>query len=99
MKSYLISDNRDTYVGLRMAGIEGEYLQNIENAEMVFKTAVSSGYGIIFLTEKIYVKIKEKVIEYKEKNSIPLITVIPDRHGFDESKEKITNYIKESIGL
>jgi V/A-type H+-transporting ATPase subunit F len=99
MKSYLISDNRDTYVGLRLAGIEGAYVQNIESAKAVFLDAASKDYGIILLTEKIYHRIKEEVIMHKEKNDLPLITVIPDRHGYDNNKEKITNYIKESIGL
>ncbi|HAE61487.1 MAG TPA: ATPase [Eubacteriaceae bacterium] len=99
MKSYLISDNRDTQVGLRLAGIEGAYVQDLDNAKSVFFQALNNNYGIIFLTEKIYHAIKEDVIFHKEKSSLPLITVIPDRHGYDNNKDKITDYIKESIGL
>jgi V/A-type H+-transporting ATPase subunit F len=98
MKSYFISDNRDTYVGLRLAGMAGEYLENLEEAAAAFKLAVEQPYGIVFITEKVYKKAKEQVIAYKEKHPLPLITVIPDRHGF-EDKESITEYIKGSIGL
>lgn len=98
MKSYFISDNRDTYVGLRLAGMDGVYLENLENALTEFQTATTQSYGILLLTEKIYRKIKEPVIAYKEKHTMPLVTIIPDRHGFEE-KENITDYIKGSIGL
>ena len=98
MKSYFISDNRDTYVGLRLAGMDGVYLQNLEEALAAFQQATAASYGILLLTEKIYRKIKEPVITYKEKHAMPLITIIPDRHGFEE-KENITDYIKGSIGL
>ncbi|QSX08329.1 V-type ATP synthase subunit F [Alkalibacter rhizosphaerae] len=98
MKSYFISDNRDTYVGLRLAGMAGEYLQNLEEAASAFKQAVEQPYGMLFITEKVYNKTKNQVIAYKERHALPLVTVIPDRHGYEE-KESITDYIKDSIGL
>ncbi|NTW72202.1 MAG: ATPase [Eubacteriaceae bacterium] len=99
MKSYLLSDNRDTYLGMKLAGIDGKYIQNKEDIKGEFKEVLSRDYGIILLTEKIYHEIKEEVLIIKTKMKIPLITVIPDRHGYDNNKEKITSYIKESIGL
>lgn len=99
MKSFLLSDNRDTYIGLKLVGIDGVYLQKGDDILKVYKNAISEEYGIIFLTEKIYHEIKEEVIKTKTTRKIPLITVIPDRHGYANDKEKITSYIKESIGL
>lgn len=99
MKSFLLSDNRDTYIGLKLVGIDGVYLQKGDDVLKAYKVALSEEYGIIFLTEKIYKEIKEEVIRTKTTRKMPLITVIPDRYGYTNEKDKITNYIKESIGL
>lgn len=99
MRSYLLSDNRDTYLGMKLAGIEGIYIEDKDNSLDLFKEALKRDYGIIFLTEKIYSHIKNQVIEAKSQNPTPLITVIPDRYGFNNERNRITDYIKESIGL
>lgn len=99
MRSFLLSDNRDTYLGLKLARIDGVYLQKEDDILSVYKKALSEGYEIIFITEKVYQAIKEEVIKTKTNKKIPLITVIPDRHGYSDEEGKITNYIKESIGL
>ncbi len=99
MKSFLLSENRDTYLTMKLTGIDGIYIQNKKDILEVYKKALLGGYGIIFITEKIYQAIKEEVIKTKTTTKVPLITVIPDRHGYANNKEKITNYIKESIGL
>lgn len=100
MKSFLISDNRDTYVGLKLAGIRGvivhdkdEILQELE------KTLKNKEIGIIIITELILEKVKDKIMELKSKLEYPLIVVIPDRHGFKHEGDFITRYIQESIGL
>ena len=99
MKSFLISGNRDTYLGLKLAGIDGVYVKESDQVLVEFKKALLGGYGIILITENIYQSIKEEVIMAKTTVKVPLITVIPDRHGYDDKKERITNYIKDSIGL
>ncbi|MGL4282558.1 MAG: V-type ATP synthase subunit F, partial [Eubacterium aggregans] len=55
--------------------------------------------GIIYLTEKAYLKIEDLVLESKRKNLFPLITIIPDRYGYERQQGVITQYIKESVGL
>lgn len=100
MKSFLLTDNRDTFLLLRLTGIDGIYLREDDNVKEEFMKLVNNkNYGIIYITEKIYEVIKEEVIKIKTKKKLPLVTVIPDRHGYHESKEKITDYIKESIGI
>lgn len=99
MKSFLISDNVDTFLALKLAGIEGIYIKNVNEVGKEYKKALARDYGIIFITEKIYQAIKEEVIARKTSSKLPLITIIPDRFGFADNKGKITNYIKESIGF
>jgi len=100
MKSYLISENRDSFLGMQLAGIEGTYLKSKDEIQAAFtETVKNEEIGIIFLTEKAYLMIEETVIEVKKKCFTPLITVIPDRYGYRRSEGMITRYIKESVGL
>lgn len=100
MKSYVISENRDSFLGMQLAGIEGIYLRTKIEIEDAFKEALKDkDIGIIFLTEKAYLMMEELVLESKKKYFSPLITVIPDRYGYQRSEGMITRYIKESVGL
>lgn len=100
MKSYVISENRDSFLGMQLAGIEGIYLKTKEEIECAFKNALKNkDIGIIFLTEKAYLMMEELVIESKKKYFSPLITIIPDRYGYQREEGMITRYIKESVGL
>lgn len=99
MKSFVISENRDSYLGMKLAGIEGAYVRDQETIESTFKEALKNKeIGIIFLTEKAYLMIEDLVLDTK-KGSLPLITVIPDRYGYQREQGIITQYIKESVGL
>lgn len=99
MKSFLISDNRDSLIGMRMAGIDGVIVHDEEEAwEEAKKRLYSDEIGILFLTEKVGDMIREKLINFRMKSLFPLITVIPDRHGFTSHNE-ITKYITEAIGM
>ncbi|MGL4607412.1 MAG: V-type ATP synthase subunit F [Eubacteriaceae bacterium] len=100
MKSYVISENRDSFLGMQLAGIEGVYLKTQCEIENAFKRALKNEeIGIIFLTEKAYLMIEELVMESKKKYFSPLITIIPDRYGYQRNEGMITRYIKESVGL
>ncbi len=99
MKSFLISHNKDTIIGLRLAGIEGILAESKEEVEVYFYKAVHDPeIGIIILTETIFEEMKEKVLELKRSGSSKLITTIPDRTGLRD-KNFIMRYIKESIGI
>ena len=43
--------------------------------------------------------IEDLVLDTKKKVLFPLITVIPDRYGYQREQGIITQYIKESVGL
>lgn len=99
MKSILVSDNRDSLLGMRMAGIDGILINSSEEAdEVIFRELKNPDVGIVFITEKAADMVREKLIEFRKKSLFPLITVIPDRHGFTSHNE-ITSYITEAIGI
>lgn len=99
MKSLLISDNKDTIIGLRLSGIEGILARDDEKINREFDRAVEDKeIGIIILTENIAERIKEKVLELKTEGADQLVVTIPDRSGLKD-KNFIMRYIKESIGI
>lgn len=99
MKSVVISDNRDSLIGMRMAGLNGYLIQSPEEAdEVIFREIKNPENGILFITEKAADMVRDKLIEFRKKSMFPLITVIPDRHGFTSHNE-ITKYITEAVGI
>jgi V/A-type H+-transporting ATPase subunit F len=100
MKSFLISDNKDTWVGMKLAGIDGVIVHTREEVLQAIKGAIrNTETGILILTEKAVDQVREEVMELKLKSKKPLIIEIPDRHGSSRSQDLITNYIRDSIGI
>lgn len=99
MKSYLISDNLDTLVGMRLAGISGEVIQDAsEIIQKVDELIADPDIGIIILTHKIKAMVDEAIMERKIITKKTLIVEIPGP-GEPIQKDFITHYIRESIGL
>ncbi len=100
MKMYLISDNIDTQVGMRLAGIDGCVAHDSDTVKAEIDKAVSDGEtGIIVLTEKAGAMVKDYLNNLKLTLHIPLIIEIPDRHGSRDIAESINRMVQESIGL
>ena len=100
MKMYLLSDNSDTWEGMRLAGVDGVILHKSEEVEAKIKELLKSEEtGIILITEKLRLMCQEYIDNIMLTHKKPLILEIPDRHGFGRSKSSITDYIKKSIGL
>lgn len=100
MKAFLISDNVDTMVGLRISGINGIVLHSKEEIEFIIdKLLLDKELSIIIFTEKAAAVVAEKIREIKLSKELPLIVEIPDRHGTRKGRDAILGYIKESIGL
>ena len=100
MKMYLISDNIDTQIGMRLAGIEGCVAHSPEHIEEEIKKAVSNPeIGILILTEKAGAAVKDYLNNLKLTLHTPLIIEIPDRHGSRDIADSINSLVQESIGL
>ena len=100
MKMYLISDNVDTYTGMRLAGVEGVVVHERSELKESLEYAVSDKeIGIILLTEKFGREFPEIIDEVRLHHKTPLIIEIPDRHGPGRKPDFITSYVNEAIGL
>lgn len=100
MKMYLISDNIDTYTGMRLAGVEGAVVhkRNELKAELD-KVLADKEIGILLLTEKFGNEFPDLIDDVKLSHKLPLIVEIPDRHGTGRKPDFITSYVNEAIGL
>ena len=100
MKMYLISDNVDTYTGMRLAGVDGVVVhERNELHEELRKVLQDKTNGIVLQTEKFGREFPDIIDEFRLERKMPLLIEIPDRHGTGRQKDFITSYITEAIGL
>lgn len=99
MRSYLICDDKDTLIGMRLAGIEGVIAGTKEEILNEFKKILSDeGIGIVIITENILSMAEEEIMNVKLEREYPLITAIPGRNA-EKKEDYISKYIRESIGI
>lgn len=100
MKFYLISDNIDTQMGMRLAGVEGEVAHTPEEVNAALDRAFSDAdTAVVLMTEKLVELCRERVYDLKLNSRRPLIVEIPDRHGNSGVSEAISRYVGEAIGI
>ena len=100
MKFFLISDNIDTQMGMRLAGIEGVVVHTPEEVSSALDKAMENEEnGIVLMTEIAVKQCREKVYEYKLTRKTPLIVEIPDRHATAGISDTISRYLSEAVGI
>lgn len=100
MKMFLISDNIDTYTGMRLAGVEGVVVHEREELHRALEEVISNKEnGIILLTEKFGKEFPDIIDDVRLNHKLPLLIEIPDRHGTGRAPDFITSYVNEAIGL
>lgn len=100
MKMYLISDNVDTQIGMRLAGIEGSVVHEAGELRKELDYVLShEEYAIVLITEKLAKEFAQLLKTVRLTCYKPLIVEIPDRHGTGRGADSITSYVSEAIGL
>ena len=100
MRFHLISDNIDTIVGMRLAGIDGVLVHKEEEVQSALKDAMEmEDVAVILMTEELVKLCPELVYDLKLNRARPLIVEIPDRHGNGRAKDSITKYVRDAIGV
>lgn len=100
MQFYLISDNVDTQLGLRLAGITGVVVHEEHEIKEALSSAINDeNVGVILITEILVSKCRDYIYELKLKIPHKLIVEIPDRHGNGNIKNSISKYVKDAIGI
>lgn len=100
MKMFLISDNIDTYTGMRLAGVDGVVVHEREELrKALYEVLNDKTIGIVLLTEKFGHEFPDILDKFRLERKMPLLIEIPDRHGTGRSKDFITSYVADAIGL
>lgn len=100
MKMYLISDNVDTKIGFRLAGVEGVVVHLEEEVRKAIDHVIEDKeIGVLLITEKLGKLVPDLIDDMKQNYHIPLIVEIPDRHGTGRPSDSITRYVRDAIGL
>jgi vacuolar-type H+-ATPase subunit F/Vma7 len=74
-----IAKERDSVVGLRLAGVQSFMLrEDKEIIEKVKELSNDQDVGIINVTKEVYKIAKEELDNTKENKSFPLVVVMPD---------------------
>ena len=100
MKFFLLSDNIDTRMGMRLAGIDGVVIHEAEEVRQELEKAVNNPeIGVILMTNKLISLCPELVYDLKLNRKRPLIVEVADRHGAGQLSEAITRYVKDAVGI
>ena len=99
MRFYLISDNVDTEIGLRLAGIEGEAVNDAAGVEKALLAAMNrEDTGVVLITKRLGEMCPGLLVGLKKKYARPLIVEIPDRHGAGGTNA-IADYVRDAVGI
>jgi V/A-type H+-transporting ATPase subunit F len=100
MKCFVISDNTDTRMGMRLAGIEGVIAHTRQEVLSELEKVIDDPeIAIVLMTTLCISTCPEVIAEKKLRMQRPLIVEIPDRHGSAKIGETIDKYISEAIGI
>ncbi len=100
MLAYVISDNMDTLVGMRLAGVEGVHVGDAPEATAAIEKALKvKELGVLLVTEKAAAWIPELMQRVRERGEFPLVVEIPDRHGSMRGADFLTRYVRDAIGV
>ena len=100
MKFFLLTDNIDTLMGMRLVGIEGVVIHERKQViEELDKAVNNEAYAILLITTKLVELCPDIISELKLKLKKPIILEIPDRHGSTEVGKSIDNYVSDAIGV
>lgn len=99
MRMYLLSADKDTLTGMRLAGIDGEIIQSREEFEdAVLRATQNEEIGILLVAKTLASQYADEIIEIKKRGKL-LVTQIPDMLDPTAASDSITRYVQEAVGI
>lgn len=100
MKAFLVSDNHDSLVGLRLAGIEGMLVHTPDETYAAIEAVLAMhDVAILAITEKAAAMAPDIIRQLREHGDLPLVVEIPDRGGSTRGPDFLTRYVRDAIGV
>jgi len=89
MKLYLITDDPDTYVGLRMTGIDGTVLHDEAKLAPALAAALADPtIAVLLISECLAQRAQTQLLPYKMSLAAPLLLELPDPHRSEPMKQQ-----------
>lgn len=99
MKSFLICNDQETLVGMRLAGVQGTILNDRAAVLSLIEEKIRDDEtGIIIISKAIMLLAEKEIMAIKLKSKLKLIVEIPGA-GLNYEDDYITRHIRESIGI
>ncbi len=95
---YLLSDNTDTMIGMRLAGVEGKIVKNKDDIRSFTQNELPDDVAILLITKPVAELDRDYINSLREKKS-PVIVEIPDREHCGEIDDSVTGYVREAMGI
>ena len=100
MKAFLVSDNHDSLVGMRLASIQGCLVHTSDETFAAIDMALKTpDLAILAITEKAAEMAPDIIQQLRERGELPLVVEIPDRFGTKRGPDFLTRYVQEAIGV
>lgn len=99
MRLFLISNNSDTAVGMRLAGIEGVIANDEQSAAQALEDAVKDeNIAIVLMNKSLFDLCEDTIKLFRKNHTSPLLVEIPDR-GSPSAGDSLAKYIRETVGI
>lgn len=100
MKSYVITDNVYTLVGMQLAGVEGELISKTTSFDTIFdKVIENEEIGILMIAPKLIEQNQKKVDDFRFNQAVPLIVEISGADEYASNRNKITETIQKAVNI
>ncbi len=100
MRIFLISDNIDTLMGFRLAGVDGVVVHSEGEVREEISNIMKDGdVALIMITEYLVSLCHDFIYDLKSSGHTQIVQV-PDRHGSRKPMgETIRGYLKNALGV
>lgn len=100
MKFFILSDNTDSLVGMRLVGMDGVVVhEKTPFLDALHEAIHDTSIGIILITTKLVALAPVVISELKLSTPRKIILEIPDRHLSEDVGKHIDDYVSRAIGV
>lgn len=100
MKFYLLSDNSDTLTGLRLAGVEGELVNDLQGLQpKIMALVADKSIGILLISPSIMSREQDFINNIKLHNKTPLILEVPQPGKRPGASSGLEKFVSDAIGI
>ena len=100
MKSYVITDNVSTLVGMQLAGVKGELISQTNSFATIFdKVTKDKEIGILMIAPNLIEQNQEKVDEFRFNQAVHLIVEISGPDEYANNRNKIAETIQKAVNI